>query len=42
MQKHSVSADRKIKLDLTKLFGIEAIRTIPGGFRPIAILRRAH
>ncbi|WP_255699817.1 hypothetical protein [Jiella avicenniae] len=41
MRKHSVVADRKIKLDLTKLFGIQAIRGVPGGFRPIAILKRA-
>ncbi|WP_281353437.1 hypothetical protein [Jiella pacifica] len=41
MQQHSASADRKIKLDLTKLFGIRAVRALPGGFRPITILKRA-
>lgn len=41
MQNNRNTTDRKIKLNLTKLLGIRAVRTGPGGYRPVSIMNRA-
>lgn len=41
MQNNCNTTDRKIKLNLTKLLGIRAVRTAPGGYRPVSIMNRA-